>query len=376
MAPLADLPELVGFFSYSRDDDEGSHGALSALRERIQSELRGQLGRSMKTFRLWQDKEAIAPGKLWEDEIKTGVGQAAFFIPIITPTVVRSPNCRFELEAFLTREAELGRNDLVFPILYIKVPELEDAARQKSDPILSIVARRQYLDWRDFRHRDVNSPDIMEAIERFCAKICEALNRSARSPEERTVRSAVVAERALGMETETGYRGEQPQPRGTATPTQLSKHGLMIGSVGAAIAAIAAIGIWLTVAPSRSLTESSAVPAPSSTPLTIPPPLLAAPTLSEQPTQSPPAAPPPPAGGFIIPDSDRRYLTRDELQKLSPGDLRIARNEIFARRGRYFSDSQLRVYFAQFSWYRPYSYDVPLNAIENANVALIQSMEH
>jgi hypothetical protein len=98
--------------------------------------------------------------------------------------------------------------------------------------------------------------------------------------------------------------------------------------------------------------------------------------LSEQPTQSPPAAPPPPAGGFIIPDSDRRYLTRDELQKLSPGDLRIARNEIFARRGRYFSDSQLRVYFAQFSWYRPYSYDVPLNAIENANVALIQSMEH
>jgi hypothetical protein len=66
MSSLADLPELVGFFSYSRDDDIGSHGALSALRERIQHELRAQLGRSFKGFRLWQDKEAIASGKLWE----------------------------------------------------------------------------------------------------------------------------------------------------------------------------------------------------------------------------------------------------------------------------------------------------------------------
>jgi hypothetical protein len=52
MSSLADLQELVGFFSYSREDDEGSHGALSALRERIQHELhhlgrvRGQCRRS------------------------------------------------------------------------------------------------------------------------------------------------------------------------------------------------------------------------------------------------------------------------------------------------------------------------------------------
>src|SRR5215469_11583591 len=108
MSSLAELSELVGFFSYSRDDDEDSHGALSALRERIQRELRGQLGRSMKSFRLWQDKEAIASGTMWEAEIKTAVRQAVFFIPIITPTVIGSPYCRFELDSFLAREAELG----------------------------------------------------------------------------------------------------------------------------------------------------------------------------------------------------------------------------------------------------------------------------
>src|ERR1700686_4862641 len=93
MGSLADLPELIGFFSYSREDDKDSQGALSALRSRVQAELRGQLGRSSNTFRLWQDKEAIPSGTLWETEIKNAVAQSAFFIPIITPTVVASPYC-------------------------------------------------------------------------------------------------------------------------------------------------------------------------------------------------------------------------------------------------------------------------------------------
>jgi tetratricopeptide (TPR) repeat protein len=186
MSALADLPELIGFFSYSREDDEDSNGALSALRERIQRELRGQLGRSMKTFRLWQDKQSIASGSLWEAEIKAAAEQSVFFIPIITPTVVRSPYCRFELESFLGREAALGRSDLVFPILYIKVPALDDDVQREKDPVLSIIAKRQYLDWREFRHRDVTSPDVKEAVERFCAHICEALYRRWVSPEERS----------------------------------------------------------------------------------------------------------------------------------------------------------------------------------------------
>src|SRR5579871_43462 len=110
MPSLDDFSELVGFFSYSREDDADSHGALSALRNRVQGELRGQLGRTGATFRLWQDKEAIASGTLWESEIKNAVAQSVFFIPIITPTVVASRYCRFELDSFLAREAELGRD--------------------------------------------------------------------------------------------------------------------------------------------------------------------------------------------------------------------------------------------------------------------------
>jgi hypothetical protein len=78
MSSLAELSELVGFFSYSRDDDEAFRGALSALRDGIHRELSAQLGRSKSTFRLWQDQEAIAPGKLWESEIKKAIDESFF----------------------------------------------------------------------------------------------------------------------------------------------------------------------------------------------------------------------------------------------------------------------------------------------------------
>src|SRR5262245_31185370 len=121
MSSLAMLPHLVGFFSYSREDDEAFKGTLSALRDGIHRELSAQLGRSKRNFRLWQDQTAIAPGKQWESEIKAAVDQSVFFIPIITPRAVNSKYCKFEFEAFLARENAMGRNDLVFPILYISV---------------------------------------------------------------------------------------------------------------------------------------------------------------------------------------------------------------------------------------------------------------
>jgi hypothetical protein len=148
MSTLAELPELVGFFSYSREDDEAFVGRLSALRDSIYRELSAQLGRSKTTFRLWQDQEAIAPGMLWESEINAAVDQAVFFIPIVTPRAANSKYCKFEFGAFLAREKELGRNDLVFPILYISVPGLENEAKWRNDPVLSTIALRQYVDWR------------------------------------------------------------------------------------------------------------------------------------------------------------------------------------------------------------------------------------
>ncbi len=176
MSSLAELPELVGFFSYSRDDDDAFKGALSALRDGIQRELSAQLGRSKKTFRLWQDQAAIAPGELWESEITKAVNQSFFFIPIVTPRSMNSKYCKFEFELFLAREKALGRNDLIFPLLYISVGALEDEAKWRDDPVLSTIGQRQYVDWRPLRHLDVEKSEVREKIEHICQKIVEALN--------------------------------------------------------------------------------------------------------------------------------------------------------------------------------------------------------
>ena len=195
MSSWAELPELVGFFSYSRDDDDDAKGALSALRDRINRELRGQLGRSRSEFRLWQDKTAIPQGALWEEEIRAAIAQSAFFIPIITPSTLRSKHCKTEFELFLAREAEFDRRDLIFPILYIRVPALEDERQWRQDDLLKIIGSRQYFNWQPLRFLDVDSPEVAKQVEQFCANIYRAVQQPFFTPQERREKAAAEAAR-------------------------------------------------------------------------------------------------------------------------------------------------------------------------------------
>lgn len=79
--------------------------------------------------------------------------------------------------------------------------------------------------------------------------------------------------------------------------------------------------------------------------------------------------------GFVFPDSDRRLLERAEIEPLDQATLRIARNEIYARRGRKFVRQELREHFEKFDWYQPQFGEVELTFIEQKNVDLIRSFE-
>ena len=54
---------------------------------------------------------------------------------------------------------------------------------------------------------------------------------------------------------------------------------------------------------------------------------------------------------YILPESASRLLTEADLANLTQEDLRIARNEIYARHGRKFLDEGLQEYFNGKSWY-------------------------
>jgi MFS family permease len=182
MSSLAELNELVGFFSYSRRDDERAGGALSALRKRIHDELGLQLGRDL---RLWQDTAAIPLGTLWSDEINRAIAESVFFIPIVTPAAVGSEHCRFEFDSFLSREKALGRQNLVFPLVYIRVPGLEDKQQREASSVLQIIGARQHVDWQKYRFHDLNSQEVAQQIEMFCSNIVDALRQPWISPEQR-----------------------------------------------------------------------------------------------------------------------------------------------------------------------------------------------
>jgi len=72
-----------------------------------------------------------------------------------------------------------------------------------------------------------------------------------------------------------------------------------------------------------------------------------------------------------------QLLTEDDIRSMSKQDLRILRNEIYARHGYIFKSKDLRDYFSAKDWYHPQYSDVSnlLNTIEKRNVAFIQRHE-
>ena len=84
---------------------------------------------------------------------------------------------------------------------------------------------------------------------------------------------------------------------------------------------------------------------------------------------------------YVLSGSSDRYLTDSDVSGLSSWQLMIARNEIFARHGRRFSDPDLQAYFDGKAWYNgtiapeDFNGDAILSDIEQANLALIRKYE-
>lgn len=79
---------------------------------------------------------------------------------------------------------------------------------------------------------------------------------------------------------------------------------------------------------------------------------------------------------FIISYSGDVFLDESDLKGLSKDDLRLARNEIYARHGYVFQSKELQNYFGSQSWYEPNpSFDGKMTKWEKHNIELIKSLE-
>ncbi len=81
-------------------------------------------------------------------------------------------------------------------------------------------------------------------------------------------------------------------------------------------------------------------------------------------------------GYYLLPYSSYSYLNYPDISGFSKGELRLARNEIYARHGFLFKSDDLRAYFNSQDWYVPdSSYGGNLSSIEKYNVDFIKSYE-
>lgn len=109
------------------------------------------------------------------------------------------------------------------------------------------------------------------------------------------------------------------------------------------------------------------------------------PTPTETPSPTPaetqvPEANETPEEQYILDESNTRNYTRAELSGMSKDQLRLARNEIYARHGYTFKSIELFTYFSGKSWYNPTVepdafQESVLNRYEKANTALIEQLE-
>lgn len=86
---------------------------------------------------------------------------------------------------------------------------------------------------------------------------------------------------------------------------------------------------------------------------------------------------------YVLPYSSNVYVDESDLYGLSEWQVRIARNEIYARHGRRFKDQELQNYFDSCSWYRgtmsPSEFSAKeksiLNSCEKKNLITISKYE-
>lgn len=86
------------------------------------------------------------------------------------------------------------------------------------------------------------------------------------------------------------------------------------------------------------------------------------------------------AAEYVVADSNSRYLTAADVEKMSLQQINYAKNEIYARHGRKFQSRELQDFFNSKTWYNgtvePASFSENVfNEFEKANLELLSKTE-
>jgi hypothetical protein len=163
------MPNPEAFWSYAHRDDEAENGRIVQLARDITAQYEMITGETLNAF---VDRDSIALGENWREQIDRSLVTAAFFVPILTPRYFMRSECRRELQTFAREAERLGVRDLILSLYYVDVPELSDGTTE--DDLIKLINTFQRQDWRELRFADRNSSEYRKATADFAKRLVDA----------------------------------------------------------------------------------------------------------------------------------------------------------------------------------------------------------
>lgn len=163
------------FLSYTRLDDQGHEGGITALRAALELQVRIVTGDD--SFEIFQDVDGIAFGEHWPKRLDQALAASRFLIPVLSPRFFRSEPCRDELRKFLAHEQAAGRDDLILPIYLVDAPVLDRPHLTAADELARAIAERQRWDWRPHAFAALTEPTVRKAVRELARAIGDRLDR-------------------------------------------------------------------------------------------------------------------------------------------------------------------------------------------------------
>lgn len=161
----------VAFWSYVHADNQLDYLRLVRLAKLLEAEYEALTNRTLSVH---TDATVLSWGSDWRQRLDEAIAEASFFIPILSPRFFTSTECRRELSNFIDAATRLGRIDLILPIKYIEVPDLQP---DSDDVLKAILATRQYEDWTDLRFEEEQSGAYRRAVNRLAKRLLEVMER-------------------------------------------------------------------------------------------------------------------------------------------------------------------------------------------------------
>jgi cellulose biosynthesis protein BcsQ len=169
-------PEVL--LSYAHwDNDDASGQYVTKFRQLLADAMRTVTG---EEFTIWWDKE-IPWGETWQECIDGHLDEVAFLLAIVTPSYLKSPQCRHELSRFIEREGKLGRKGLVLPVYLVEDSRIESAQKNETnlqkDELALYVSARQWTDWRSFHAKSLKSALVRRKVAELAADLLHHLQQ-------------------------------------------------------------------------------------------------------------------------------------------------------------------------------------------------------